>query len=104
MKMTKRLVDAGKIIGIEILDHIIISAVVGLLTMYNSILKHSSASNTSTSIFSKLIKQYLFEALIENTDSISEKVNFKDVKKEISTMKTSNDSTTLINRCKSEKI
>lgn len=104
MKMTKRHVDAGKIIGIEVLDNIIINAVVGLLTMYNSILKHSSVSNTSTSTFSKLIKQYLFETLSENTDSISEKVNFKDVKKEIITMKTSNDSTTLINRCKSKKI
>jgi len=54
------------------------TTVVGLLTMYDPILKHGSVS---TSLFSELIKQSLLEVLIENTDLISEKGNFKNVNK-----------------------
>jgi len=57
------------------------TTVVGLLTMYDPILKPGSASNANTSLFSELIKQCLLEVLIENTDLISEKGNFKNVNK-----------------------
>ncbi|ODP28500.1 putative HTH-type transcriptional regulator [Paenibacillus nuruki] len=53
------------------------TTVVDLLTMYDPVLKYGSNTDIFDLIFSKLIKQCLLEVLIENTNLISQKKDFK---------------------------